>query len=126
MSRQINITDSDLQALQTVAEEVGIDYSGMNAQQLALALASNIIMYSKEGCPYCENAKTLLKRKGIPFQTINVSPEMKEKVKAEINRKARGKYSGTFPAIFSGNRFIGGYDDLQKEFGEQDSSCIVM
>ena len=65
-----------------------------------------IIIYTKEQCPYCVRAKQLLDRKGVSYQEIRVDlhPEKRE----ELIRQGRR----TVPQIFIDNQAIGGCDDL--------------
>lgn len=68
----------------------------------------DIIVYSGPGCPYCEKAKSLLKKKGVKFEVIDVraDPARRE----EMIAKSQGKQ--TIPQIFIGGQHIGGCDDL--------------
>ena len=70
------------------------------------------IIYSKEGCPYCRDAKELLKSKNIPFKEIKVTDSNIEKIYKKIDNKTK-KYR-YFPIIFKNNIFIGGFSDLDK------------
>lgn len=67
-----------------------------------------IVVYSKEVCPYCVSAKNLLKRKGAEFTEIKVTDD---KIRDEMIKKSGGRM--TVPQIFIGERHIGGYDDLR-------------
>ncbi len=68
-----------------------------------------IIIYSSLLCPYCEAAKTLLKKLKLEYNEILIdnNPEVKEQMIKLSKRQ-------TVPQIFFGDRHIGGYDDLQK------------
>lgn len=66
-----------------------------------------IIVYSKEVCPYCVRAKSLLQRKGAVFTEIKISDE---ETKNEMIKKSGGRM--TVPQIFIGELHIGGCDDL--------------
>jgi alkyl hydroperoxide reductase subunit F len=68
---------------------------------------NNIEVYSKEWCPYCAKAKSLLKSKNIKFQEIDVTNDI-EKEEQMIKRSKRR----TVPQIFIDGESIGGYDDL--------------
>lgn len=67
-----------------------------------------VIVYSGPGCPYCDKAKALLKKKGVAFQTIDVraDPARRE----EMVAKSHGRQ--TIPQIFIGSKHVGGCDDL--------------
>lgn len=67
----------------------------------------NIIIYSKEVCPYCVRAKALLKRKGVSFHEIMVTSD---EIKSEMMAKSGGRM--TVPQIFINDKHVGGCDDL--------------
>ena len=69
--------------------------------------APKIEMYANSWCPYCEFARTLLRRKGAAFEEISLeaNPERRPEM---IHRSGRH----TVPQIFIGERHIGGSDDL--------------
>jgi glutaredoxin 3 len=67
----------------------------------------NIIIYSKEVCPYCVRAKALLSRKGVEFTEIKITDD---KIREEMVKKSGGRM--TVPQIFIGDLHVGGCDDL--------------
>ena len=69
---------------------------------------ANVIMYTKDYCPYCVKAKTLLSRKGVKVKEIDITHD--EAALAEMLAKAGGRK--TVPQIFIGNTHVGGCDDL--------------
>lgn len=68
---------------------------------------AEIIIYTKEICPYCVRAKALLQRKKQSFTEIKVTDE---KIKEEMIKKSGGRM--TVPQIFINGKPIGGCDDL--------------
>jgi glutaredoxin 3 len=66
-----------------------------------------VTIYTRSFCGYCTAAKSLLRRKAIEFEEIDVtgSPERRSEM---ISRSGRF----TYPQIFIGSRHIGGCDDL--------------
>lgn len=78
-------------------------------------------IYSKPGCTYCEQAKELLKSKGLQYEELildvgqlkdpNVTyytvNQLKEKVPA----------ARTVPQIFKEDEHVGGFDALKKLLG---------
>ncbi len=64
-------------------------------------------VYSKEWCPYCAKAKSLLKSKEINYQEIDVTNDA-EREEEMIQRSQRR----TVPQIFIDEESVGGYDDL--------------
>lgn len=68
---------------------------------------SNIIIYTKEHCPYCDWAKQLLDSKKLSYQEIRIDLDTSKREQME-------KLSGrrTVPQIIINELAIGGYDDL--------------
>ena len=80
---------------------------------------NKVVIYTSSLCGFCYKAKSLLKRKNILFDEINVDINY-EKKKEMINR-SNGRKS--VPQIFFDNQHIGGYDEvraLEKENKLQD------
>ncbi len=67
----------------------------------------NIIIYTKDNCPYCVKAKNLLQRKSVKFHEIKITDE---KIKEEMIAKSGGRM--TVPQIFINDFHVGGCDDL--------------
>lgn len=72
----------------------------------------SFLVFAKDGCPYCEKAKALLKEKELPHHVITVTPDIVREVFAELDIYTN-EYS-TYPLIFEKMKFVGGYDDLKK------------
>ncbi|HEY2525085.1 MAG TPA: glutaredoxin 3 [Candidatus Binataceae bacterium] len=70
---------------------------------------AKVEVYTTSYCPYCIRAKSLLKRKGVAFDEIDVSgdPALREKM-IELSGGRR-----TVPEIFINGRIVGGYDELR-------------
>ncbi len=67
-----------------------------------------ILIYTKSTCPYCDAAKTLLRKKSAPFEEIGVDGD--RAAQARMAEKAGGRW--TVPQIFIGDRHVGGCDDI--------------
>ncbi len=67
-----------------------------------------IVIYSKDYCPYCVKAKNLLKQKGLSFREIDITHD--EKLQQEVVTRSGGRR--TVPQIFIGDTHVGGFDDL--------------
>ena len=67
-----------------------------------------ITIYTKPTCPYCHDAKALLKSKGAAFREIDVS---RDAAAFSAMLQASGG-RGTVPQIFIGDAHIGGCDDI--------------
>ncbi|MGB0922186.1 MAG: glutaredoxin 3 [Alphaproteobacteria bacterium] len=65
-------------------------------------------IYTTMLCPYCHRAKSLLKKKGVAYNEIDVG--MDADLRDEMTAKANGGY--TVPQIFIGDTHVGGCDDL--------------
>ena len=71
----------------------------------------------KIGCPYSENAISLLKEKKQKHHVIDyfkLSKKMKENVNELIKSLNKNKEYNYYPKIFKNEKFIGGYDKLSK------------
>lgn len=77
-----------------------------------------IDIYTIPYCPYCADAKDLLKRKGIQFHEIEVAGNRERR--QEMIARAHGR--STYPQIFVGATHVGGCDDLYalEEAGKLD------
>jgi glutaredoxin len=69
------------------------------------------IVWSKNQCPYCDQAKALLKMKGIAFEERNIQKDYTREQLLEAVPNAR-----TVPQIFLDDKLIGGFTELKKHF----------
>lgn len=67
------------------------------------------IVWSKYNCPFCEQAKALLKSKGIEFEERKIGDGFTKEDLLEAVPNAR-----TVPQIFLNNNLIGGFTELRK------------
>jgi len=65
-------------------------------------------MYTTPICPYCVRAKSLLKRKGVAVEEVDVFMDMS--AREEMEAKSGGARS--VPQIFIGDTHVGGCDEL--------------
>ena len=73
---------------------------------------SKAIVWSKDYCPYCEQAKNLLKIKGIEYEERNITQgNWTREQLLESVPNAR-----SVPQIFLDGKLIGGYDQLKQHF----------
>lgn len=68
-------------------------------------------IYSKENCKYCKLTKEFLNSKKLEFKEIILDPNNNDyvSIRDELINKTDHR---TFPWIFEGDRFIGGYKEL--------------
>ena len=67
------------------------------------------VVWSKNQCPFCVQAKALLELKGIEFEERNVSTNWTKEQLLEAVPTAR-----TLPQIFLDDNYIGGFTELRK------------
>jgi glutaredoxin len=67
------------------------------------------IVWSKDACPFCVQAKALLESRGIEFEERNVSKDWTREQLLEAVPTAR-----TLPQIFLDQAYIGGFTELRK------------
>jgi len=65
-------------------------------------------IYTIQYCPYCQEAKELLSRKGVSFHEIDVTGN--REIRKHMIERANGR--GTYPQIFIGATHVGGCDEL--------------
>ena len=70
----------------------------------------NMVIYTSSLCGYCYRAKSLLKKKNIPFEEIDIDLDYSKR--NEMIKKSGGRTS--VPQIFFKDHHIGGFDDLNK------------
>jgi glutaredoxin 3 len=75
-----------------------------------MSVTHPIVVYSRAICPYCVRAKELLKSLGLSFKEIIVADD-DEKTRLSLIERTGHK---TFPMIFIGEAFIGGFTELSE------------
>jgi glutaredoxin len=71
------------------------------------------IVWSKDSCSFCTQAKALLESKGIEYEERNVSQNWTREQLLEAVPTAR-----TLPQIFLDQEFVGGFTELRKKLAE--------
>jgi glutaredoxin 3 len=69
---------------------------------------ARVEMYSSMFCGFCARAKSLLSRKGVQFEDVDVMEHPERR--AEMRQRAGGR--NTVPQIFIDGVHVGGSDDL--------------
>lgn len=67
------------------------------------------VVWSKDNCPFCDQAKNLLKMKGIEFEEKKIGHGYTKEQLLEAVPTAR-----TVPQIFLDGDLIGGFTELRK------------
>ena len=71
------------------------------------------IVWSKYQCPYCDQAKALLKQKGIQFEERKIGDGWTKEDLMEAVPTAR-----TVPQIFLNDELVGGFNELRQKLTE--------
>lgn len=74
----------------------------------------NVIIWSKYHCNQCDQAKALLKTKGVPFEERKIGDGWTKEELLESVPTARA-----VPQIFIDDQLIGGFTELKKFFETQ-------
>jgi len=69
------------------------------------------IVWSKHHCPFCDQAKALLKMKGVEIEERNINEDWTKEQLLEAVPTAR-----TVPQIFLDDQHIGGFTELKRHF----------
>jgi glutaredoxin 3 len=69
--------------------------------------SKQIVVYSKQHCPFCRMARQMLDNKGVNYELIDI--EGKHEVRERMIELSGRK---TVPQIFFGDHHVGGFDDL--------------
>ena len=67
------------------------------------------VVWSKDSCPFCVQAKALLKQKEISFEERNINKDWTKEQLLEAVPNAR-----TLPQIFLDDKLVGGFTELRK------------
>ena len=68
----------------------------------------SVEIYTWSACPFCIEAKRLLKEKNVQYQEYVIDGD--EQARSAMSKRANGRRS--VPQIFIQNQHIGGCDDL--------------
>ncbi|MEE2922955.1 MAG: glutaredoxin 3 [Pseudomonadota bacterium] len=84
---------------------------------------ADVTIYTRQFCPYCTRAVSLLKSKNVKFNEIDAGMDAAKKAEM-VERSGGGR---TFPQIFIGETHIGGCDDMMalERAGKLDSLLEV-
>ena len=67
------------------------------------------VVWSKDSCPFCLQAKALLESRGIKFEERNVSKDWTREQLLAAVPNAR-----TLPQIFLDDKLVGGFTELRR------------
>jgi len=72
------------------------------------------IVWTKPNCPNCDQAKALLKNRGIEYEERNIGVDWTKEQLLEAVPTAR-----TVPQIFMGEEYVGGYTELKQKLTKE-------
>lgn len=72
------------------------------------------VIWTKENCTYCIQAKTLLNQKNIPYEENKIGSNYTVQDLLDVVPTAK-----TVPQVFLDGNLIGGFDQLKKHFEGQ-------
>ena len=73
------------------------------------------VVWSKNSCTFCVQAKSLLALKGIEFEERNIQGEWTKEDLLKVVPEAR-----TLPQIFIDDKHIGGFTELKRHLSKKD------
>lgn len=71
------------------------------------------IVWSKQLCPFCDQAKELLKQKGYTIEERKIGDEYTTEDLLEVVPGAR-----SVPQVFIDEKYIGGFSELRQHLGK--------
>jgi len=78
-----------------------------------------VSLFTKADCPHCANAKKILDAKGYTYEVIELNKNITEKSLATITNAT------TVPQVYINGEHIGGADDLEKYFSNENELAKV-
>lgn len=72
---------------------------------------SSVVIYSKTVCKFCVMAKEFFQQHGVPYQEIVLDPSS-DAYEDQVSELLERTNHTSFPFIFVGAEFIGGYSDM--------------
>ena len=68
-----------------------------------------VVVYTKNYCPFCNYAKSLLRSKNVDFEEINVTHD--HHLQEEVQRLSGRR---TVPQIFIDGKSVGGFEEIRQ------------
>lgn len=78
------------------------------------------LIYTKDACPFCVQAKALLVQKGIDFMEVNIGTDMLREDFIAMFPEQK-----TVPLIFIDGQKIGGYSELKEHFNGSQQQFLT-
>ncbi|MEA2244019.1 MAG: glutaredoxin 3 [Solirubrobacteraceae bacterium] len=82
--------------------------TGASISAILAAMASGVVLFSTDSCTFCEHARSLLTKRGVVFEEVNLGPH--PELQAEL-ASVTGLTS--FPQIVVDGEPLGGLNELR-------------
>uniref|UniRef100_A0A2C9JBD2 thioredoxin-disulfide reductase (NADPH) n=1 Tax=Biomphalaria glabrata TaxID=6526 RepID=A0A2C9JBD2_BIOGL len=96
---------------------------GVKLEVQKIINSSDIVIFSKTHCPFCQKAKDLLKSLNVKFETFELDLNDKGAEYQAALKDLTGQ--GTVPNIFIHGKHLGGCDDLLKAHSDNSLKDII-
>lgn len=80
----------------------------MHAAAILRVVLSRVIVFSTDACAYCDHAKALLRRRGVPFEDVDLGAQPELQAELETVTGLSG-----FPQILVDGETLGGLNELR-------------
>jgi glutaredoxin 3 len=86
--------------------------TSVSASAILASVPSRVILFSTDGCTFCGHAKSLLMKRGVAFEEVNLGPhpELQAELAAVTGRDS-------FPQIIVDGEPLGGLNELRAADG---------
>lgn len=75
-----------------------------------------VILHTKSGCPWCDRAKEFFREHSIPYEEVYYDTSNPTEYEEKKTKLLEITKHYTFPQIFVGEVFVGGYSELLNAF----------
>ncbi len=117
------VRDGVIEKMFIEPEEPGDPYHVSDADTMLKYLAPegelphDVVVFSREGCPYCVRAKGLLEDAGLEYEELVLNRDYTDRTLRAVSKGT------TFPQVFINGQHIGGSDDLAEWLAHRDASA---
>jgi glutaredoxin len=79
-----------------------------------------VIIYTKDNCPYCVQAKHLFSEKGVTYQEMKIGVDLSREDFMDVFPNVR-----TVPFIIINEEHVGGYDKLIEYYNRPEQHFLA-
>ena len=85
----------------------------------ALIASERVVIFSKDGCPYCEKVKGLLDGENVLYLEVKIDTSIQEGPSGKVREALAAKVGRTsLPQVFVAGEHLGGCDDTMAKHQE--------